>query len=252
MAQVPLSPPPPTGGILDGWLYLLWRRLVQEGQIFWNVVIKTGSNLTDIETRNHNDLQNLDAGDYKHFTAANYTDLTDAGDSALHYHSTDRNSANFTGTNWTDLTDAGDSALHYHATDRARANHTGTQSISTLSDLPTLDASTYTPALTNVTNLDASTAYSCQYIRVGSVVTVSGVVDADPTAAGLVQLGIALPIASNFANANECAGTAAATGIAGQSAGIVADATNDRAEMKWIAVDTTNQPMAFSFTYRII
>ena len=35
----------------------------------------------------------------------------------------------------TDLTDAGDSTLHFHATDRARANHTGTQLSSTISDL---------------------------------------------------------------------------------------------------------------------
>lgn len=34
----------------------------------------------------------------------------------------------------TDLTDGGDSALHYHSTDRARANATGTQLASTISD----------------------------------------------------------------------------------------------------------------------
>jgi len=37
-------------------------------------------------------------------------------------------------TQYTDLTDAGDSALHYHSADRARANHTGTQTASTISD----------------------------------------------------------------------------------------------------------------------
>ncbi|GAG57463.1 unnamed protein product [marine sediment metagenome] len=37
----------------------------------------------------------------------------------------------------TDLTDSGDSALHYHATDRARSNHTGTQTVSTISDFDT-------------------------------------------------------------------------------------------------------------------
>lgn len=37
-------------------------------------------------------------------------------------------------TDKTDLTDGGDSTLHYHATDRARANHTGTQTASTVSD----------------------------------------------------------------------------------------------------------------------
>ncbi len=113
-------------------------------------------------------------------------------------------------------------------------------------------ASTYTPALTNAVNVAASTAYSCQYVRVGSVVTVSGQVDIDPTAAGDTQLGIALPIASNFGAANQCGGTAAAPGIAGQCAGIIGDAANDRATLRWTAVDVTNQAFAFSFTYRII
>jgi hypothetical protein len=42
-----------------------------------------------------------------------------------------------TTANHTDLTDAGDSTLHYHATDRDRANHTGTQLAATVSDFDT-------------------------------------------------------------------------------------------------------------------
>lgn len=38
MAQNPLPPPPPSGGVLDGWLYLLWRRLTQSGQILWESI----------------------------------------------------------------------------------------------------------------------------------------------------------------------------------------------------------------------
>lgn len=38
MSQVPLAPPTPTGGPLDGWLYLLWRRLTQAGQILWGSI----------------------------------------------------------------------------------------------------------------------------------------------------------------------------------------------------------------------
>lgn len=34
-----------------------------------------------------------------------------------------------------DLTDGGDSVLHYHADDRDRQNHTGTQTADTISDL---------------------------------------------------------------------------------------------------------------------
>lgn len=41
---------------------------------------------------------------------------------------------NISDANATDLTDAGDSALHFHSADRARANHTGTQLASTISD----------------------------------------------------------------------------------------------------------------------
>jgi len=115
-----------------------------------------------------------------------------------------------------------------------------------------LDAGTYTPTLTNSVNVAASTAHVCQYLRVGSVVTVSGQVDIDPTAAGDTQLGISLPIASNLASATQCAGTAVAPGIAGQSAAVLGDATNDRAILEWIAVDTTNQPFFFTATYVVI
>lgn len=44
---------------------------------------------------------------------------------------------NISDANATDLTDGGDSTLHYHASDRARSNHTGTQTASTISDFDT-------------------------------------------------------------------------------------------------------------------
>lgn len=112
---------------------------------------------------------------------------------------------------------------------------------------------TYTPTLTNVANLDASTAYVCQYMRVGNTVTVSGKVDVDPTLITTsTQLGITLPVASNLANAEDCAGVAFASGIAGQGAAILGDAANNRAQMQWISTDLTNQPMYFTFTYEVI
>jgi len=116
----------------------------------------------------------------------------------------------------------------------------------------TLGAGVYTPTLTNVTNLDASTTYEAQYMQVGNTVTVSGKVDVNPTAAGNTVLGISIPIASNFGAAEDCGGTAFATGIAGQGAAVLADAANNRAQMQWIAVDTTNQAMFFIFSYQVI
>ena len=110
----------------------------------------------------------------------------------------------------------------------------------------------YTPTLTNTTNLAASTAYACYYQRVGSVVLVAGRVDVDPTAAGQCVLGLTVPIASNFTTANQLGGTAASPTVAGQSAAIYSDAANDRATMEWVAVDTANRAMYFTFAYGVI
>lgn len=110
----------------------------------------------------------------------------------------------------------------------------------------------WTPTLTEVTNLDASTAFQSQYLRAGSLVVASGKVAANPTAAGAVQLDLSLPVASNFGVAQDCGGVAFAPGVAGQGAAITAEIANNRAAMEWIAVDTANRTMAFIFAYRII
>lgn len=113
-------------------------------------------------------------------------------------------------------------------------------------------AGTYTPTLTNVANLDASTAQLSHYIRIGSMVIVMGFAGVDPTAAGNTELALSLPIASDFALNTQLIGVAAALAISGQSAGILADVTNDRARMIWNAVDTTNNNMFYLFMYLIV
>lgn len=132
----------------------------------------------------------------------------------------------------------------------AGANVTVGQLAST--DISGLASDVYTPTLTNVTNLDGSTAFQAQYLRVGSVVTVSGKVSVDPTAAAATELGISLPIASNFGAAEDCGGAANAIAVASECAGIVGDTSNDRASMQWVTVSTANHTMAFTFSYRII
>ncbi len=118
--------------------------------------------------------------------------------------------------------------------------------------LATINTGTYTPALTNVTNVAASTAYICQYLRIGNVVTVSGRVDIDPTATGATELGMSLPIASNFAGGTQCSGTFSSHLIAGLGGSISADITNDRAQFRMNANDTANREHHFIFTYIII
>lgn len=119
--------------------------------------------------------------------------------------------------------------------------------------ISTFTAGTYTPTLTNVANLDATTARLCTWLRIEASVMVSGQLDADPTTtATATKIGISLPVASNFSTAFQCGGTAASPAISGQPAAIYADATNDRAQMEWKTVDVTNQTMCFSFLYQVI
>ena len=194
-------PPAPVGALPGSSCWNDWyekiRNLINSGTIsqLWASIDFTASNITDIVTRAHNNLQSFQGG-----TAGEYYHLTSAQNTTV----------------------------------------------------GTLASGTYTPTLTNVTNLSASTAYQAQYMRVGSTVTVSGRVDIDPTAIGAVELGVSLPIASNFGAIEDCAGVASASGIAGQCAAVAADTANDRAKLVYIAVDVSNQPMYFSFTYQII
>ena len=117
-----------------------------------------------------------------------------------------------------------------------------------------MQADVYTPTLTNVANIAASTAYQCQYLRVGNSVTVSGRVDIVPTlATTATQLGISLPIASAIGAVGDIAGVAFGPAVASLGAAILGDITNDRAQLEYISLsDVTNQAMYFIFTYQII
>jgi hypothetical protein len=112
---------------------------------------------------------------------------------------------------------------------------------------------TYTPTLTNVTNVAASTARLCQWTRVGNVVTVSGQLDIDLTTTLLAsEVGMSLPIASAFTTAFQLGGNASA--VAFQSCwAIQADATNDRAQFMATGIaSVTNDTYTFHFTYTVV
>jgi len=114
-------------------------------------------------------------------------------------------------------------------------------------------SSTWTPTLTKITNLDAVTAFICQYMRVGNVVTVSGRFDADATAAGAVELAMSLPVASNFTAQGNASGTLFEATLGATQAGVVlADSTNDRLSLRYVASLTTNRTFVFHATYVIL
>jgi len=112
---------------------------------------------------------------------------------------------------------------------------------------------TYTPTLTNVTNVAASTARLCTWTRVGNSVEVRGQIDIDLTTTLLAsEIGVSLPIASAFTTAYQCGGSAAAVAFQANWA-IQADATNDRAKFSATGISSvTNDTYTFNFGYEIV
>lgn len=112
---------------------------------------------------------------------------------------------------------------------------------------------TYTPTLFNTTNVAASTAFVCQYMQVGNMVTVSGRVDIDPTNNNQQTiLGMSLPVATNLATVEQCAGAINCATVAGASAAILGDPVNDRALIEFVSASVANQAFFFQFMYQVI
>jgi hypothetical protein len=112
---------------------------------------------------------------------------------------------------------------------------------------------TYTPTLTGVANIEDSTPYEWQYIVFGDVVLVSGALDVNTTSTGTTQLGASLPQASGFTSAKDCSGVFAMGAGSNAHHGIVlGDTTNDRAEITFTAINTSNQNCSVMFTYKIL
>lgn len=118
-------------------------------------------------------------------------------------------------------------------------------------DFTNFDVNQYTPTLTNVTNVAASTAFSTNYVRWNNYCAVFGRVDIDPTATGAIELGMTLPIASNFSSSIQLGGGAWCTAI-NQHLAIVPDTTNDRLSFQGITTDASNRQYSFLTIYRIL
>ena len=134
---------------------------------------------------------------------------------------------------------------------------TGTLAVANGGTGATSVSGTYTPTLTGVTNIQGLTAFVCQYSQLGDVVTVSGQINIDPTAAGDTVFGISLPIASNFASRTQCGGvvtTGEGLNVIGPvcAFGIYADASNDRAAVYGYVLFTGNTATSFIFSYKVI
>lgn len=121
-------------------------------------------------------------------------------------------------------------------------------------DIPTLASGVYTPTVTAESNLDATTtATQAQYLRVGSVVTVSGRFTANPTlTATSTSFELSLPVASNFGAVADCGGVAFCGTIVGMGAEINAVIANDTVKVTFVSSDVNSNVWSYQFSYRII
>lgn len=148
--------------------------------------------------------------------------------------------------------------------ERLRVNSAGNVGIGTSSPTERLDVNgnvvalnllsgVYTPTLTPVANVTSSTAYVTQFLRVGSLVTVSGHIQITPTAANTdTRIRMTLPIDSNLGSQGVGGGGAClSAGLFGEPIGVTSDIVNDESDFRCRPTTTGARTYGFSFTYRI-
>lgn len=111
-------------------------------------------------------------------------------------------------------------------------------------------ATTYTPTITNGTNISANTPDVCQYTRSANIVLVSCRASITCTAGGATasDFGVSLPVASNLAASADLNGSIRGTTDYGMMG---ADTTNDRAQASFNCNSTGAVTRRFDFAYKI-
>ena len=116
---------------------------------------------------------------------------------------------------------------------------------------------TYTPTLTNTTNVASSTSNVCQWMRVGDMVHVTGQLSVTATAAAgtATTLKVTLPVASALTANTQGAGAGTVSFFGALSAVpliLNMDASLDRASFLWFSATTSACAITFSFSYQVI
>lgn len=118
----------------------------------------------------------------------------------------------------------------------------------------TLTSGTYTPTLSNTTNVSSSTAQNATWARIGNVITVDGSFDVTTTLAVSSVIGISLPGpgASAFGAVTDLNGTGDSESAIATNIVAKADIGNQRAQLNFMAVSVSGSGRVyyhFSYTY---
>lgn len=94
---------------------------------------------------------------------------------------------------------------------------------------------TWTPTLTNVTNVAASTAHLCAFMSRNQIVGFGGLVQINATAAGSVILRMTPPIPSNFTDTADCSGNGTSPGANPIVVSIIPALATDELDFRYTA-----------------
>lgn len=138
-----------------------------------------------------------------------------------------------------------------------KSGGTSTQALIADGSVQTLTSGTYTPTITNTSNITSTTARTTTYTRVGNTVTVSGwVTITTVTNEGSTEIGISLPIASNFTAAYDLSGSGFYEVSDSYTAQFTVkpDTTNDRAKIVFVPIfgSGTGVETQFTFQYQVL
>ena len=120
------------------------------------------------------------------------------------------------------------------------------------SNVGAVNSGTYTPTLTNGTNIASSTAWPLQYMRVGNTVTVGGYINIDTTATGASGLRMSLPIASNFTASTDAGGVGSRPSTAANDAwNMYAVSATDDIQIDGFSTTTAAENLFITFVYQV-
>lgn len=112
---------------------------------------------------------------------------------------------------------------------------------------------TYTPTVSNKSNVSTVTTNAAMYVRLGSSVLVAGQILVLVDAAGAASFQLSLPVASNFSAGTQLAGHASSGESPNAAATFQANTTNDTAQLNWTEeAGSLNRLFGYLFMYRII
>jgi len=111
---------------------------------------------------------------------------------------------------------------------------------------------TYTPTLSNSTNVTSSTVRLARYTRIGNVVTVYGQVDVVLTSTGLTEFQLSLPVSSDIVNNYELSGSGTCEkGGAYPSVRMTGNTTNNTAYFDFTSASSGNGFISYTFSYTV-